>query len=101
MTDQAKECAEYFRQVPGFRRVMEQLLIRYRRNGCAAGTIRLDNASEQERDALCGLFGYPFLSEVKFKVRDFYAALQSSRFEGVDLKDVLEIYFHTTIHRAC
>lgn len=100
MTDQAKECAEYFRQVPGFRRVMEQLLIRYRRNGCAAGTIRLDNASEQERDALCGLFGYPFLSEVKFKVRDFYAALQSSRFEGVDLKDVLEIYFHTTIHTS-
>lgn len=98
MTDRAKECAAYFKQVPGFQRVMEQLLKRYQRNGHAAGTIRLDNASEQERDALCGLFGRPFLGEVKFKVQDFDKALKSSRFEGVDLKDVLEIYFHTSIH---
>lgn len=97
MTDQTKECAEYFQSVPGFRRVMEQLLARYQRNGHAAGTIRLINASEQERDALCGLFGHPFSGEVTFKVRDFQAALQSSRFEGVDLKEVLEAYFHTSI----
>lgn len=97
MSDREKECAAYFRQVPGFQRVMEQLLIRYRRNGHAAGTIQLDNASEQEHDALCGLFGRPFLGEVKFKVQDFDAALQASRFEGVDLKAVLEIYFHTSI----
>lgn len=100
MTDQAKECAEYFQSVPGFQRVMEQLLIRYRRNGHAAGTIRLDNASEQERDALCGLFGKSFLGEVTFKVRDFHAALQSSRFKGVDLKEVLEVYFQTSIHTS-
>lgn len=97
MTDQTKECAEYFQSVPGFRRVMEQLLARYQRNGHAAGTIRLINASEQERDALRGLFGHPFSGEVTFKVRDFQAALQSSRFEGVDLKEVLEAYFHTSI----
>lgn len=100
MTDRAKECAEYFRQVPGFQRVMEQLLIRYRRNGHAAGMIRLGSASEQERDALCGLFGKPFLGEVTFKVQDFHAALQSSRFEGVDLKEVLEAYFHTSIQTS-
>lgn len=100
MTEQAKECAAYFRQVSGFQRVMEQLLARYRRNGRAAGTIRLDNASEQERDALCGLFGHSFPGEVKFKVQDFDAALQASRFAGVDLKDVLELYFDTTIHTS-
>lgn len=100
MTDRVKECAEYFRQVPGFRRVMEQLLKRYRRNGHAAGTICLDNASEQERDALCGLFGYPFLGEVTFKVQDFNAALQASRFKGVDLKEVLEAYFQTSIYTS-
>ena len=100
MTEQATECAEYFRSVPGFQRVMEQLLIRYRRNGHAAGIILLDNASEQERDALCGLFGKPFLGDVKFKVQDFHAALQSSRFKGVDLKEVLEAYFHTSIHTS-
>lgn len=100
MIERARECAEYFRQTPGFERVMNQLLIRYRRNGYAAGTIRLDNPSQQERDALCGLFGRAFLGDVKFKVQDFHSALQSSRFEGVDLKEVLEIYFHTFIHTS-
>lgn len=100
MTDQAKECAEYFRSVPGFKRVMEQLLIRYRRNGHAAGTIHLDNPSEQERDALCGLFGHPFPGEVTFKTLDFDAALQATRYKGVDLKKVLEVYFHTSIHTS-
>ena len=98
MIDRVRECAEYFRQTPGFKRVMDQLLIRYQRNGHAAGIIRLDNPSEQERDALCGLFGRAFLNDVKFKVQDFNSALQSSRFEGVDLKEVLEVYFQTTIH---
>ena len=100
MIDRTRECAEYFRQTPGFERIMHQLLIRYRRNGHAAGTIRLDTPSEQERDALCGLFGHAFLDDVKFKVQDFNSALQSSRFEGVDLKEVLEVYFQTTIHTS-
>lgn len=100
MISRARECAEYFRQTPGFERIMHQLLIRYRRNGHAAGTIRLDDPSQQERDALCGLFGRAFLDDVKFKVQDFNSALQSSRFEGVDLKEVLEVYFHTSIHTS-
>lgn len=98
MIDKTKECAEYFRQKPGFSRIMKLLLARYRRNGHAAGIIHLDNPSPQERDALCGLFGRAFLNDVKFKVQDFNTALQSSRFEGVDLKNVLEEYFQTTIH---
>ena len=98
MTEQARECAEYFRQTPGFKRVMAQLLIRYRRNGCASGTVRLEAPSEEERDALCGLFGRAFLGDVKFKVQDFQTAVQSSRFGAVELKDVLEAYFQTTIH---
>lgn len=98
MIDRTRECAEYFRQTPGFERIMHQLLIRYRRNGHAAGTIRLDTPSQQERDALCGLFGRAFLADIKFKVQDFNSALQSSKFEGVDLKEVLEVYFQTTIH---
>ena len=98
MIDRTRECAEYFRQIPGFERIMHQLLIRYRRNGHAAGTIHLDDPSQQERDALCGLFGRAYLDDVKFKVQDFNSALQSSRFEGVDLKEVLEVYFQTTIH---
>lgn len=100
MMDRTRECAEYFRNTPGFDRIMHQLLIRYRRNGCAAGTIRLDDPSQQESDALCGLFGQAFLHDVKFKVQDFDAALQASKFEGVDLKEVLEAYFHTSIHTS-
>ena len=100
MIDRTRECAEYFRQTPGFERIMHQLLIRYLRNGHAAGTIRLDTPSQQERDALCGLFGRAFLDDVKFKVQDFNSALQSSKFAGVDLKEVLEVYFHTSIHTS-
>ena len=100
MDKQTRECAEYFRQTPGFERVMEQLLRRYRRNGRAAGMIRLDDPSEEERDALRGLFGRPFPGDVKFGVRDFNTAVQSSRFAGVELKDVLEAFFQTTIHTS-
>ena len=100
MIDRTRECAEYFRQTPGFERIMHQLLIRYRRNGHAAGTIRLDDPSQQERDALCGLFGRAFLADIKFKVQDFNSVLQASKFEGVDLKEVLEVYFHTSIYTS-
>lgn len=101
MIDQVKDCADYFRHTPGFRRVMEQLLARYRRNGYATGTIRLKNPSEQERDALCGLFGRAFLGDdVSFKVQNFCAALQATRFAEADLKDVLEAYFQTSIHTS-
>lgn len=100
MNKQTRECAEYFRQTPGFKRVMEQLRRRYCRNGRAAGIIRLEDPSEEERDALCGLFGRPFPGDVKFRVQDFNMAVQSSRFAGVDLKDVLEVYFQTTIHTS-
>ena len=97
MTDKTRACASYFRENPGFHRVMEQLLIRFQRNGRAAGLICLEDPTEQERDALCGLFGRPFPAAVRFKVQDFDSALQASRFGGVELKKVLEIYFHTSI----
>lgn len=97
MTDLETACAAYFQQNPGFHRAMEQLLIRYQRYGCAAGTIRLDNASQEEREALRGLFGRPFPGKVAIKAQDFQTALQATRFAGVDLKAVLEGYFHTSI----
>lgn len=98
MTEKEKDCAAYFRGNPGFQRVMEQMRERYQRYGRAAGTIVLDCPTEEERDALQSLFGTPFFGEVKIKVQDFNMALQETTFAGVNLKNVLEGYFRTSIH---
>lgn len=97
MTEQAKACAAYFRSCPGFHRILSELLKKYRSYGRPAGTIRLDDASQEECDAARGIFGRPFSPPLRFQAAQFEAALQRTRFQGVLLKEVLELYFNTEI----
>lgn len=102
MTEQARACAAYFRSRPGYRRILAALLKKYRSYGRLAGTIRLDDAAQEECDALRGLFGRPFSPPVRLQAAQFEAALQTGCFQGVSLKGVslkeaLEVYFDTEI----
>ena len=51
MNDQARACAAYFQSRPRYRRILSELLKKYRSYGRPAGTIRLDDATQEECDA--------------------------------------------------
>lgn len=97
MNEQAMACAAYFQSRPGYRRILSELLKKYRSYGRPAGTIRLDDATQEECDAARSIFGRPFSPPLRFRAVQFEAALQELRFGKVSLKKVLESYFDTEI----
>ena len=97
MNEQARACAAYFQSQPGYRRILAELLKKYRSYGRTAGTIRLDDATREECDAARRFFGRSFSPPLRFQAAQFEAALQESQFGEASLKEVLEAYFHTEI----
>ena len=97
MNEQVRACAAYFQSRPGYRRILSELLKKYRSYGRPAGTIRLNDATQEECDAARSIFGHPFSPPLQFHAAQFEAALQELRFGKVSLKEVLESYFHTEI----
>lgn len=97
MNETAAACAAFFRERPAYHRILELLLRKYRSFGRPAGTICLPDAAPEECDAARSLFGRPFSSPLRIRTAEFEAALQSTPFQGVTLKEVLECYFHTEI----
>ena len=97
MKEQVRECAEYFRDRPGYHRILSALRQKYERFGRAAGTVQLPDASDAECEAARLLFGRPFSAPMRFRTSQFEAALQQTRFQGVCLKEVLEAYFGAEI----
>ena len=93
MSEQAKACAAYLKNHPGYRRIMQELLKKYRSYGRPAGTVRLDDATQEECAAARSVFGRPFSPPLRFQTAQFEAALQELRFGKVPLKEVLESYF--------
>lgn len=92
-----RECAAYFRENPAFARIMGALRRKYESYGEPAGTIVIKDASAAECEAARGIFGTPFSAPLKFKAAQFEDALQTTKFQGVSLKDVLESYFGAEI----
>ena len=95
--ESVRQCAAYFRENPAFARVMEELRRKYERYGHAAGTVVIRDASAAECEAARGIFGTPFSAPLKFKAAQFEEALQTTKFQGVSLKEVLESYFGAEI----
>lgn len=97
MRETAEACAAFFRERPAYHRILELLLRKYRSFGRPAGTVCLPDAAPEECDAVRALFGRPFSPPLRIKAAEFEAALQNTPFQGADLKEVLECYFHTEI----
>ena len=97
MNELTETCAAYFKDHPAYHRILEQLLRKYKGFGRPAGTICLEDATQEECDAARALFGRPFSVPLRIKTADFEAALQDTLYRGAVLKDVLECYFSTAI----
>lgn len=85
-----KECIEYF-QKPGFQRMMNAWIIKYKSLGHLGGKIKLDNLSSLEQETL-GLFLGLDLScgYLHITYSEFYKRFQKTRFEGTDFLEVLK-----------
>ena len=97
MSGQARACAAYLKDHPGYKRIMQELLKKYRSYGRPAGIVRLDDATQEECAAARGVFCRSFSPPLRFQTAQFEAALQELRFGKVSLKEVLESYFDTEI----
>ncbi len=90
-----KECIDYFKSKPGFKRLFQGLKEKYRSLGNLGGVVKLNNLTEDEKEALSGLFRNDYYNKksANIKVEQIYKALESTKFQGVDLEEVVRGYF--------
>lgn len=94
-----RECAEYLKKNPVYRRCMEELRDKWKRYGRIAGRITLPRATAEERRAIGGIIGKKLTDEtVTFTFREFEQGLQKTRFAPVEMKAVLEEYFAGSLY---
>ena len=79
MSEQARACAAYFQSRPEYRRILSELLKKYRSYGRPAGTVRLDDATREECDAARSIFGRPFSPPLRFQTAQFEAGRKDGR----------------------
>ena len=71
MSEQARACAAYLKDHPGYKRIMQELLKKYRSYGRPAGIVRLDDATQEECAAARGVFGRSFSPPLRFQTAQF------------------------------
>lgn len=99
--EKVAECSAYFKRKSSYARVMEAMAQKWKRYGRAAGIIRLEEPSTEEREALEGFLGDLVLESsagiLRFSMAGFEEALQRTRFQGIPLEDLLSAYLGETI----
>lgn len=89
------ECVSYFKNNPGFKRVFEGMRKKYLSLGIVGGTLLLQRLNFQEKQALSGFLRKDYLhnTSAALKFSDFQKALDSTKFKGIRMEDVLKEYF--------
>lgn len=88
------ECVQYFKNNIGFKRTMKAIRKKYESLGYLGGTVVLNNLTEEEKEALTGLFRKDYYKKsTSFKVENLVNSLSDTKFDGVDFEKVLEQYF--------
>lgn len=81
LTEESKQCLDFLTQ-PGLQRMWPLIRKKFESYGRIAGSIRLSELSDKEREAFEGLFSINMLgqSEIRIQLRDLDDALQETRF---------------------
>lgn len=89
------ECLDYFQGSPGFLRIMERIRDKYRSLGYLGGNIVLSNLSAEEKQVLSGFLKKDLSTQksLTLRIEVFQKRLAETRFCGVLLEDILEVYF--------
>lgn len=89
-----EDCRNYFSSHPAFHSSLKLMQKKWQSLGRVAGTVTLPDASLEERQALSSLLGKQFQKgTVRFSLPEFEEALQRTKFAGISLHSLLEVYF--------
>lgn len=90
-----KECVEYFRSRPVFGKILRGFREKYVSYGSFSGTVTVRNLTEEELEDLEGFFqkNYHGQKSISISAARFEKALRESRFEDLEPKIILELYF--------
>jgi uncharacterized protein (TIGR02679 family) len=97
--EKLKEAVSYFKAREGFHSLFLQLIDKYRSYGRFGGKVIINNPTLSEREHLSGFTGvnYSRTSHITLEIAKFENLLENSAYQGVDLKEVVELYFGTTL----
>jgi len=89
-----QQCSSYFKSNPGFKRAFIGIRDKYKSLGKIVGTIKLENLTQIEKEALTGFLKKNYYKDtVSIKIEKFEKALGDTPFKGLDLLDILNEYF--------
>ena len=93
---QETECLSYFRGSGIWDRILVGFWDKYSSYGYFGGRVLLRSLSREDVETLEGFFGKSFHGQksVTVSAENFQKALEKSRFEGIQPKRLLELYFH-------
>lgn len=93
-----KECVSYFKNNRGYKKIFQQMREKWRSYGKISGNIIVNNPTLEEREAVKKFLGIVSDSKkIKFKMLDFEKALKESKFNSIELINLLEEYFQEKI----
>lgn len=89
-----RQAIEYFKKEKGFHRLLNRFVEKYQSMGRIGGSVKLAALTEVEKESLSSLLrrDYSKQKAATIALEDFEKALQKTRFEGIDLKDLLDGY---------
>lgn len=89
-----EECAAYFKGQPEFARIFAAMRKKWESLGRTAGRVVLPSVTEKEKRVLESFLGIS-LSEgqASFSMAEFEKALQETKYGGISLRELLELYF--------
>lgn len=88
------DAANFFRGEPGFTRLLALLIKKYASLGRVGGSVKLEKLSAEEADSLSAFFRRHYVAQQSVVIffADFSAALEQTRFTGIDVLDFLSAY---------
>ena len=93
-----KECVSYFKNNRGYKNIFQQMREKWISYGKISGNIIVNNPTLEEREAIKKFLGIVSDNKkIKFKMADFEKALKESKFNNVELIELLEEYFQEKI----
>ena len=89
-----KDCISYFSSRGGYGRAFAAMRKKWQQYGRAAGVIKLEHPTKEERETLEGFFAREMDGAyLRFTVKEFVEALGQSRFGKISLEELLAGYF--------
>lgn len=93
-----KECVSYFKNDRGYDKIFQQMREKWISYGKISGNIIVNNPTSEEREAVKKFLGIVSdTKKIKFKMADFEKALKESKFNSIELINLLEEYFQEKI----